>query len=44
MEQSRIDESVSVSSSSVDIFVLFRLWLGLTLLSPSALYTYFFPP
>jgi hypothetical protein len=32
MEQSRIEESVSVSSSSVDIFVLFRLGLSLTLL------------
>jgi len=31
MEQSRIEESVSVSSSSVDIFVLSPTSLGLTL-------------
>lgn len=31
MEQSRIEESVSVSSSSVDISVLFPMSLGLTL-------------
>jgi hypothetical protein len=35
MEQSRIEESVSVSPSSVDIFVLFRLGLSLTFFSSS---------
>jgi hypothetical protein len=42
MEQSRIEESVSVSSSSVDIFDLFLVWLGLTLFfSPSSTHSIF---